>query len=414
MNLSLLRLSGPFWRPRVVLYSHDTMGLGHMRRNLLIAQTLADGGQGATVLMVCGAVQASALILPTGVDCVTLPALRKSQSGKYDARRLQLSLSGLIELRSRTIRAAVDAFRPDLLIADNVPRGALGELEPTLQDLAARSVPRVLGLRDVLDDPPVVARQWREARNEEAIADYYEAIWVYGDPSLYDLAAECDFGPDVRRKLHYLGYLDQRLRLRAPGPPAAEEDPLPDGPFALCTVGGGQDGDRLAEAFAMAEPPGGVQRVVVAGPDMDPRGRHALHSLAAHNPALTVIDFAREPARLVAGAGCLVAMAGYNTMCEALSFRKRALVVPRVSPRSEQLIRAERLRERGLVELLHPDALAPERISSWLADNFGRPARRGVDLGGLQRLRRLAGDLLRECAPSTWRPAGNSVASAAH
>jgi predicted glycosyltransferase len=147
---------------------------------------------------------------------------------------------------------------------------------------------------------------------------------------------------------------------------------------------------------------------------MDPRGRHALHSLAAHNPALTVIDFAREPARLVAGAGCLVAMAGYNTMCEALSFRKRALVVPRVSPRSEQLIRAERLRERGLVELLHPDALAPERISSWLADNFGRPARRGVDLGGLQRLRRLAGDLLRECAPSTWRPAGNSVASAAH
>jgi len=408
-----LRPQSPFRRPRVVLYSHDTMGLGHMRRNLLIAQTLAGGDLGATVLLVCGAVQASALVLPPGVDCVTLPALRKDQTGAYDARRLDLSLASLIDLRSRTIRAAVDAFRPDLLIADNVPRGALGELEPTLRDLVARSVPRVLGLRDVLDDPPVVARQWREARNEEAIAAYYDAVWVYGDPTLYDLAAECDFTAPVRRKLHYLGYLDQRLRLRVPVPASAEE-PLPDGPFALCTVGGGQDGDRLAEAFALAEPPSGVQRVVVAGPDMDARGRQLLHALAAHNPALTVIDFVREPARLVAEAGCLVAMAGYNSVCEALSFRKRALVVPRVSPRREQLIRAERLRQRGLVELLHPEALTPERISSWVADNFGRPARRGVDLGGLQRLRRLTADLLGLSRPPVWGAGDDPVQSAAH
>lgn len=389
------------------------MGLGHMRRNLLIAQTLAGGELGATVLLVCGTVQASALVLPAGVDCVTLPALRKDVSGAYDARRLAVSLGGLIELRSRTIRAAVDAFRPDLLIADNVPRGALGELEPTLHDLADRSVPRVLGLRDVLDDPPAVARQWSEARNEEAIASFYEHVWVYGDPRLYDLAAECHFSGDVRRKLHYLGYLDQRQRLRTPVLPAVTEDPLPDGPFALCTVGGGQDGDRLAEAFARSEPPSGVRRVVVAGPDMDGRGRQRLHDLAARNPALTVIDFLREPARLVAEAGCLVAMGGYNSVCEALSFRKRALVVPRVSPRSEQLIRAERLQERGLVELLHPAALAPERISSWLADNFGRPGRRGVDMGGLERLRRLAGGLLARSHQPVWEAGDDPLATAA-
>jgi predicted glycosyltransferase len=408
-----LRVSSPSRRPRVVVYSHDTMGLGHMRRNLLIAQTLARGELGATVLLVCGAVQASSFVVPAGVDCVTLPALRKDRTGAYDARRLDISLAGLIDLRSRIIRAAVDAFQPDLLIADNVPRGALGELEPTLQDLATRSVPRVLGLRDVLDDPPVVARQWREARNEEAIAAYYEAVWVYGDPTLYDLAAECDFTLAVRRKLHYLGYLDQRLRLRAPVPSSMADDALPHGPFALCTVGGGQDGDRLAQAFAMSEPPSGVQRVVVAGPDMDGRARQLLHGLASRNPALTVLDFVREPARLVAEAGCLVAMGGYNTVCEALSFRKRALVVPRVSPRSEQLIRAERLRERGLVELLHPEALAPERISSWLAENFGRPGRRGVDMGGLERLRRLAGDLLGRSRPPVWRAGQAAIVSAA-
>lgn len=399
MTLSL-RLKSPYRRPRVVLYSHDTMGLGHMRRNLLIAQTLAGGELGATVLLVCGAVQAGALILPAGVDCVTLPALRKEPSGHYDARRLDVSLADLIELRARTIRAAVEVFRPDLFVADNVPRGALGELEPTLQDLAARSVPRVLGLRDVLDDPAAVARQWRQARNEEAIEAYYEAVWVYGDGTLYDLAAECGFGPAVRAKLRYLGYLDQRPRLSlAEGSEIMAENPVPEGPFALCSVGGGQDGARLAEVFGLARAPAGVRRVVVAGPDMDAEGRRRLHAQAGRDPALTVFDFVREPTRLMAAAGCVVAMGGYNTVCEALSFGKRALVVPRVSPRREQLIRAERMRERGLVELLHPEALAPEPVSWWLKRNFGRPGRRGADLGGLDRLQQQASDLL-ALAPS--------------
>jgi len=389
-----------------VLYSHDTMGLGHMRRNLLIAETLAGASLEATVLLVCGAVQASALFLRPGIDCVTLPALRKQGNGAYDSRRLDLALTEVVALRARTIRAAVAAFQPDLLVADNVPRGALGELQPTLDDLASRSVPCVLGLRDVLDDPSSVAREWRRARNERAIRDYYDAVWVYGDRTLYDVAAECGFAPAIRRKLRYLGYLDQRERLRC-WAAGAREDPLPEGGFALCTVGGGQDGARLAEAFALAQAPSGVGRVIVTGPDMDAAGRERVHGLARGDRALTVVDFVREPARLVARAGCLVSMGGYNTVCEALSFRKRALIVPRVAPRREQLIRAERLRDRGLVDLLHPEALAPGFISSWIADNVGRPGRNGVDLGGLDRLRQLAGELLaRKAEGFRWRDRG--------
>ena len=382
-----------------------------MRRNLLIAETLAGASLDATVLLVCGAVQACALLPRPGIDCVTLPALRKQPNGGYDSRQLDLSLSEVVALRARTIRAAVNAFRPDLLVADNVPRGALGELQPTLDDLAARSVPCVLGLRDVLDDPSAVAREWRRARNDRAIRDYYDAVWVYGDPALYDVAAECGFGPAIRRKLSYLGYLDQRQRLRF-GTAGGLEHPLPEGPFALCTVGGGQDGARLAEAFALAASPAGVQRVIVTGPDMDATGRERLNALARGDRALAVIDFVREPACLVARAGCLVSMGGYNTVCEALSFRKRALIVPRVAPRREQLIRAERLRDRGLVDLLHPEALTPDLISSWIVDNVGRPARNGVDLGGLDRLRELAGELLaRKAEGVRWR-AGAPVASA--
>jgi predicted glycosyltransferase len=372
------------------------MGLGHMRRALLIAQALASGGPEATILLVCGSVQASSFIFPPGVDCLTLPALHKSCNGAYDSRRLDLPLGSITRLRSQTIRAAVCTFQPDLLVTDNVPRGALGELEPVLEDLAAKRVPCVLGLRDILDEPEAVAREWARSGNEQAIRDYYRAIWVYGDPTLYDVAAECGFSAELKRRLQYLGYLDQRPRLTrtSGGPLSSLPSPAPRGPFALCTVGGGQDGLELADAFARSRAPSGVRRLLLVGPDMEAGGRRRLHETARRDRSLTVLDFVREPADLVKRAGCLVSMGGYNTVCEAVSFRKRALIVPRVAPRREQLIRAERFRERGLLDLLHPHTLAPEALSSWVDRNFGHPLLGRVDLGGLRRLCVVARNML--------------------
>ena len=48
----------------------------------------------------------------------------------------------------------------------------------------------------------------------------------------------------------------------------------------------------------------------------------------------------------------MVAMGGYNTFCEILSFDRRALLVPRSRPRLEQTIRAERAQALGLMRML--------------------------------------------------------------
>ena len=58
---------------------------------------------------------------------------------------------------------------------------------------------------------------------------------------------------------------------------------------------------------------------------------------------------------LMTHAAGVVAMGGYNTFCEILSFNKRALIVPREKPRLEQRIRASRAQELGLAELLIND-----------------------------------------------------------
>ena len=69
-------------------------------------------------------------------------------------------------------------------------------------------------------------------------------------------------------------------------------------------------------------------------------------------PFIEMIEFDNRMEELIAGAKAVVAIGGYNTYCEILSFDKPALIVPRVAPRQEQLIRAKRAAELGLIEML--------------------------------------------------------------
>lgn len=385
-------------RSRIVLYSHDTMGLGHKRRNLLIAQTLGSAGIQADILMISGMRDASDVPTPAGVDCLTLPALQKREDGRYQSRRLGLALEEMIGLRSQLIRTAVKNFQPDVLIVDNVPRGAMRELDPTLEYVRSQPQIRcVLGLRDILDTPETVRRDWRRADNCAALRHYYDAIWIYGDPSLYDLRHEYGFPADLVAKMYPLGYLDQRPRLAYVRPHVRASLAalnLPPDNLVLCSVGGGQDGAALAQAFAQVTFPAGMTGVLVTGPFMPPDMQQALFDRAAHNPQLHIVDYLEEPTLLLAQASRVIAMGGYNTTCEILSFQKPALLVPRIAPRQEQWIRSDRLQQQGLVDVLHPDHLSPVALSTWLHQPLATPlVPPAINLNGLanlqQEIRRL-------------------------
>ena len=371
-----------------------------MRRNLLVAQALRRSRLHAVVLMIAGAREASLLTRAGGIDCVALPSLLKDADGRYHPRHLEVSLREVLALRAGTARAALDAFDPDVLIVDNVPRGALRELDPVLESLhARRRALLVLGLRDVLDDPVALQDEWAVAENQDAVRLYYDAVWVYGDPTVYDPVREYAFAPDVAAKVRYTGYLNQRFRLtartvRGPDPLAALG--LMPGRLALCLVGGGQDGAHLAEAFLDAELPPATNGVLLTGPYMPLEVRRRLSRRAAQFPGRRVVPFMREPTRILQHADQIVAMGGYNTVCEILSFGKPSLIVPRVMPRREQLIRAERLQALGLIDLIHPAELSPSVLSAWLArvPPRGPPAKDRIDLEGLRRVPWLLEDLL--------------------
>ncbi|HEY9767193.1 MAG TPA: glycosyltransferase [Coleofasciculaceae cyanobacterium] len=384
---------------RIILYSHDTMGLGHKRRNLLIAQTLAISAINADILMISGMGDANQFQIPPGIDYLTLPALHKSTDGQYQARRLDLSLKEIINLRSQIIHTTVQTFKPDVLIVDNVPRGAMGELNATLHYLRNETNTRcVLGLRDVLDEPKVIRRSWKQNNYQDTIRRYYDAVWVYGDPRVYNSIQEYGLSADVTAKFRYTGYLDRRSALQFVTQEHLQPTfNLPPGRLALCMVGGGQDGGELAKAFAQSEFPQDTQGVIITGPMMPQKTRQQIQAYTDKRSDLQVLEYVAEPTLLLERADWVISMGGYNTTCEILSFEKRALIVPRIKPRREQLIRVQLLQELGLIDMLHPERLSPESLSAWLRQEKSTPKiRQKLDFRGLERIPQFLAEILEE------------------
>ncbi|QCR10391.1 glycosyl transferase family 28 [Brenneria rubrifaciens] len=359
------------------------MGLGHVRRNMLLAQAVANIWSDAAILLTTGVREAGQFPLPKGADVVTLPTYLKTADGRYLPRTLGKDINHLVTLRSNILHAAINAFEPDIVVVDNVPRGAMSELDSILPVLAAKGTDVVLGLRDIIDHPEVVQRQWAKLGNAAAIRNYFTQVWIYGDANFYDLPRQYGFDAELTKKITFVGYLDAAKRRRKTV--SAERPCQLDAPYVLCMVGGGQDGFALAKAFVHAQLPAGRHGVLITGSMMPDEERGQLHHWVRQRDDMTMAEFVAEPLELIRQAERIVSMGGYNTVTEILALQKTALIIPRVSPRQEQWIRATKLAEHNLVTCLAPEQLSPAFIQHWLAQpqTFANP-REVLDFQGLE------------------------------
>ena len=335
----------------MLLYSHDTYGLGHLRRSLTIAAALTGSGAAAECLIVTGSPMAGRFAYPPGVSFEHVPSVVKTAEGGYRASDGSEALDRVVARRRAAIAAAERRFAPHLVLVDKEPWGLRGEMGPALAAARLRGARIVLGLRDVLDEEDALAREWERKGALEAIERYYDEIWVYGLPAMCRPLAGLGLSPAMEGRIVYTGY----LRRGAP-PAAAEGDPAPG---ILVTTGGGADGTALIDWVLRAyeaDASLGPDALVVYGPFLDP-GLRAGHEsrVAALAPRVAAVDFHPRLERVLARSGGVVAMGGYNTFCEILSMDRPAVIVPRTRPRREQIIRAAAAERLGLLRMLDPE-----------------------------------------------------------
>lgn len=395
--------------PSFALYSHDSYGLGHLRRNLTLAHSFRARWPRAAQLMVSGTPLTQACVPPDGADCLKLPAVVKVGDGDYASRTLPLSFQTIRDLRRDVILSAVRRFHPDVFLVDHAPAGLEGELVPALYHLK-RAAPRtrlVLGLRDIIDEAKRVRRTWAREGIHELLDDVYDLILVYGERDLYDAVGEYGFSPKAAAKTRYTGYLRASPPARAPEELRAELR-LQTGRLVLATAGGGGDGYRLLKTAIHAQRlrSGGqaFDLLLVGGPLMPDERLRGLADLIPAGGAVRMTEFLADMASHVAAADVVVSMGGYNSVCELISLERPAIVVPRVDPRKEQLIRAELLSRRGLVEMIHPAELTPLALREGIDELLGGGQRRGsrLNLDGLSTVGNLFEELL-----AVGRPGAN-------
>jgi predicted glycosyltransferase len=364
----------------IMLYSHDSYGLGHIRRTLEIASQLVEHIPDASLVILTGSMQAHTYALPPRTEYIKLPTLTKDEAGLYCSRSLPHPLNITIELRQRIIWESLCMLKPDIFLVDKSPAGIKGELLPALRHCKSflPETKLVLGMRDIEDDPRHVAEEWGKSGVVSLLEHTYDAIFLYGTPSLYDPVREYKLSPLIEQKLIPCGYIG-RSQASPQKAHVRSELGLQTNRFVLVTPGGGDDGYAIVDTYVrmLREhiQPGRHEfdSLIVTGPLMGQEKRHLLKQAAGEGLALKVIDFTPHLYEYLRAADLVVAMGGYNTVVEILTANQRGIIVPRVHPRLEQCIRAERLAAKGLLDMIHPKELTPDRLFHSITQSLQRP-----------------------------------------
>jgi predicted glycosyltransferase len=287
--------------------------------------------------------------------------LVKVSGGRY--RGVGLSRDETVEARREQFLGAVELFQPGLVLIDRHPYGIAGELRDGLLKAGELGARIVLSLRDVLDDPAVIAGEMAE-EGWVNLPETFDSVMVYGSREFCD--HEDEYGlPMVP---HYCGWVVEP-------PDEGDRDPQ----WLVVTAGGGADGAavyRLGVETAELRPDWKV--TLLAGPYAQLESIRGWVSQSVANRRVRIEVDVPGCGPWFASAGAALQMAGYNSTFESLAAGIRPLLVPRRHPRTEQLLRAHRLAALGLADVLdqevgavavsrlldQPQSVTPEQLES--------------------------------------------------
>lgn len=362
----------------ILMYSHDTYGLGHIRRTMALAQNMLDKDH--RILILTGSPIVGRFDFPKGIDFVRIPGMIKQSNEIYVPHSIAIDPSQALAIRQNIILATAQTFKPDLFLVDKAPLGLKMEITATLLWLRDHSPKTkvVLGLRDIMDSPESTIQEWRERKVYEVFEQLYSEIWVYGCREIFDAVSEYAIPERIEDKIHFTGYIPRavpRLRNR---PAIRRQMGLVNGEkFVLVTTGGGGDGYKVIDTYlSMLEdgPCLDIKSMIVTGPMLSAELFDQL-AARARKLKIRIVKFHRKMEKVILAADCVVSMGGYNTMCEIICAARPALIIPRSKPRTEQIMRSRIFARRGMLEYIPWETVNCAEMREKLQTILENPAR---------------------------------------
>lgn len=380
----------------ILMYSHDTYGLGHIRRTMAIANHLRN--KNTNILILTGSPIAGRFNFPEQVDYVRIPGMIKQTNEEYIPLAIRIDQEQALNIRTNIILATAKTFKPDLFIVDKEPLGLKKEVLPTLIWLKnkLKKTRTILGLRDILDESAVIRHDWQEKHVYRYLESLYDEIWVYGNKDIYNPIEQYQIPPGIHDRVQFTGYIPRNeIKKNARNKIRKQFRLLEDDIFVLVTTGGGGDGKEVLEQYLEMHDyyPTSLplKSVLITGPFMPKKEREKIKRHAKQH-GIKTLPFHPRMEEMIRAADIVISMGGYNTLCEILTQQTPSLIIPRETPRKEQLIRAKQLKERGLIDYLRWSEVNPqllrEKIFALLENKELKKAMKNFQLTGLDTMRK--------------------------
>lgn len=349
---------------RLMFYCQHILGMGHLVRSMEIVRGLTPDFQ---ICFINGGEIIPEFEIPAGVEVVNLPAIKTdAEFQELQLVDTDLDFAQVQERRCQQLLQVFAQFQPDILMIELFPFGRRKfsfELIPLLEAVKdqGRKTQVVCSLRDI-----VVTKQ-NQAKHEQKVCQlinqYFDLVLVHGDPQFQPLETSFTRLADLACPVSYTGYVVQPL----PPEKAAEKLNLPQ-PLILASVGGGRFGHDLLEAVVATAPrlanqiPHTFQ--VFTGPFFPEEAFQQLQAQAEEMTNLRLARYTPDLLSYMQQADLSISMSGYNTTLNILTTGVRAMTMAFTGNQDqEQTIRAERLAELGVISLIQPEELAPEKFA---------------------------------------------------
>jgi len=292
----------------------------------------------------------------------------KKTNEEYLPLSIKINPRHALDIRQNIITTTAKTFQPHLFIVDKEPLGLKKEVLPTLKWMR-RCQPNartILGLRDIMDDAETIKKVWKNKGVYDILDTLYDEVWTYGIRDFYNPIEEYDIPEHISQKMQFTGYIPRKVPNIEEVKKEKQRNSIREGQkLVVITTGGGGDGYPVMDTFlSMLESqkrPFPFASILITGPFM-PRRERAKIFKRARKLGILAFHFYRHMEKILAAADLVVCMGGYNTLCELMSQKTVTLLIPRETPRKEQLIRAKCFHRNNLVEYIPWDALSPETL----------------------------------------------------